>query len=309
MVYGGRAIGRLLRSTVHQIGINTWAWVSPLTNTALARLAPRIKAWGFDAIELPVESPGCWDPAFARDLLADLGLTPTVCAGLRPEHDLLTDDDEVLHRTREHVRHCVRAAKEIGSAVVAGPLYSPARRTWLMDREARNDTMARLTRRLRPLAEYAAEHGVTLAIEPLNRFETSLINTVEQAMEVVDGTPGLGIAVDTFHMNIEERDLAAAIRVAGPRLAHVQVCGNDRGVPGGDHLDWPHILRALMDVGYSGALCIESFTAEALAVPMSVWRPLTDDPDRLAVAGLAFLREQLAALRMSRPRHSADLRT
>ncbi|MEH0972232.1 sugar phosphate isomerase/epimerase family protein [Micromonospora sp. CPCC 205546] len=273
-----------------RIGINTWAWAAPLTDEALARLAPRIRAWGFDAVELTVQAPDDWDPVRAADLLAGLGLAPAVCAGLLSEHDLLADDEEIVGRTEEFVRHCVRTAGRVGAAVVAGPLYAPAGRRWLLDADARRATVARLVERLRPLAEEAAGQGVTIALEPLNRFETSLINTVEQALEVVDGVAGLGLALDTFHLNIEERDLPAAIRLAGDRLAHVQVCGNDRGVPGGDHLDWPGMFDALTGIGYSGQVNIESFTAEALAVPMSVWRPLTAGPDTLAVEGLAFLR-------------------
>ncbi|MEU7930791.1 sugar phosphate isomerase/epimerase family protein [Micromonospora echinofusca] len=273
-----------------RIGINTWAWAAPLTDEALAELAPRIRAWGFDAVELTVQAPGDWDPDRAADLLAGLGLAPAVCAGLLPEHDLLADDEEVVRRTAEFVRQCVRAAGRVGAAVVAGPLYAPAGRRWLLDADARRATVARLVERLRPLADEAAGQGVTIALEPLNRFETSLLNTVDQALEVVADLPGLGLALDTFHLNIEERDLPAAIRLAGDRLAHVQVCGNDRGVPGGDHLDWPGMFDALTGIGYSGQVNIESFTAEALAVPMSVWRPLTTDPDTLAVEGLSFLR-------------------
>ena len=278
-----------------RIGINTWAWVAPLTDEGLARLAPRIKAWGFDAIELPLQRPGDWDPARAGELLAGLGLTPAVCAGLKPDHDLLAEDEETVRRTQDFVRHCVRTASRLGAAVVAGPLYSPPGRTWLLDADTRRAITARLVERLRPLAEEAAEQGVTLALEPLSRFETSLINTVDQALDVVDGIAGLGILLDTFHMNIEERDLPAAVRAAGANLAHVQVCGNDRGAPGGDHTDWPGLFDALAGISYRGQVTIESFLAPALAVPMSVWRPLATDPDALATEGLAFLRTQLAA--------------
>ncbi|MEV1146436.1 sugar phosphate isomerase/epimerase family protein, partial [Micromonospora sp. NPDC049799] len=146
------------------------------------------------------------------------------------------------------------------------------------------------------LAEEAAGAGVTLAVEPLNRFETSLLNTTEQTLEVVDGIPGLGIALDTFHMNIEERDIPTAIRTAGDWLAHVQVCANDRGAPGNDHLDWTGIAAALRDVGYDGPLCIESFTAEnrTIATAAAIWRPLAPTQDQLATTGLAFLRALLA---------------
>ncbi|MEV0732612.1 sugar phosphate isomerase/epimerase family protein [Polymorphospora sp. NPDC050346] len=276
--------------TVHPIGVNTWVWVSPLTDDALTRLVPRISDWGFDVVELPIMSTSDWDPAYAADLLAAHGLGATICAGLLPDHDLLTDDAEVLGRTGDFVRGCVRAAATVGAAVVAGPLYSPAGRRWPLSADGRRDALARLVARLRPLAGYAAEHGVTLGLEPLNRFDSSLLNTVEQTLEVVDGVDGLGIALDTFHVNIEERDVAAAFRAAGDRLVHVQVCANDRGTPGADHFDWPAILGALQDVGYAGPLCIESFTAAGLEVPMSVWRPLAASRDAVAVDGLSFLR-------------------
>ncbi|GAB3937050.1 hypothetical protein GCM10027614_14560 [Micromonospora vulcania] len=216
----------------------------------------------------------------------------TVCAVMPPGRDLVTDDPAVVERTGDYLRHCVRAAARVGAAVVAGPIYAPVGRTWLLDHDARAATVRLLRERLTPLGEHAAEHGITLALEPLNRFETSLLNTAEQTREVVDGIAGLGIALDTFHMNIEERDIPAAIRSAGDRLAHVQVCANDRGAPGEDHLDWPGIVEALRDVGYAGPLCIESFTAQnrTIATAAAIWRPLAPSQDQLATAGLAFLR-------------------
>ena len=103
---------------------------------------------------------------------------------------------------------------------------------------------------------------------------------------------GVGLALDSYHLNIEERSSAAAIRAAGEHLVHLQVCGNDRGAPGGDQTDWPALVKALDDVGYAGPLNIESFTAEnaAIATAASIWRPLAPSQDQLAEDGLAFLR-------------------
>ncbi|MFC4018676.1 sugar phosphate isomerase/epimerase family protein [Micromonospora sp. GCM10011542] len=280
---------------MHALGANTWIWVSPLTDARLAELAPRIRDWGFDTIELPIESPGDWDPDRTADLLERLCLGATVCAVMPPGRDLVTDDAEVVERTGDYLRYCVRAAARVGARVVAGPMYAPVGRTWLLDADARAATVRRLRERLTPLAGEAAAAGVTFALEPLNRFETSLLNTAEQTLEAVDGIDGLGIALDTFHMNIEERDIPTAIRTAGDRLAHVQVCANDRGAPGNDHLDWAGIVEALRDVGYTGPLCIESFTAEnrTIATAAAIWRPLAPSQDQLATAGLAFLKALL----------------
>ena len=118
--------------------------------------------------------------------------------------------------------------------------------------------------------------GVTLAIEPLNRYETSLVNTVEQAFDALEPLlgPGLGLALDTFHLNIEERDIAAAVARAMGHIAHVQVSGNDRGTVGADHFDWHGFLHALDLAGYAGPLCVKSFAGanDSLAVAASIWR-------------------------------------
>jgi D-psicose/D-tagatose/L-ribulose 3-epimerase len=278
------------------IGANTWIWVSPPTDDALASLAPRIAGWGFDVIELPVENPGDWDPGRTADLLAQLGLGATVCAVLPAGRELVATTPEVVATTQDYVRACVDAAAAVGSGVVAGPIYASVGRTWRFGPDERAGYRRELTEALAPVADYAIERGVRLALEPLNRYETSVVNTVEQGLEMIDGLPaeGVGIAVDVYHANIEERDPAAAVRVAGAagRLAHVQVCANDRGAPGADHMDWVALRDALADAGYAGPLCIESFTAEnaSIATAASIWRPLARSQDAIATDGLAFLR-------------------
>jgi D-psicose/D-tagatose/L-ribulose 3-epimerase len=124
-----------------------------------------------------------------------------------------------------------------------------------------------------------------------------VINTVEQALELIDPLPpeGCGLLVDTYHANVEEKDFGGAFRLAGDRLVHVHASGNDRGAPGADHLDWPAFRAGLRDAGYEGPVVIESFTAEnqTIATAASMWRPVARDQDTIAVDGLAFLRELL----------------
>jgi D-psicose/D-tagatose/L-ribulose 3-epimerase len=279
---------------MNPIGANTWIWTSPATDERIAELAPRIRGWGFDVIELPIEQPADWDPGRTAELLGSLGLGATVCAVMPEDRDLTSDDPQRVASTQAYLRRCVDAAARIGSRVVAGPMYAPVGHTPLLDADDRRRTIDALVAALAPVADHAARAGVTLAIEPLNRYETSVVNTVEQALEVIEAvdSPGCGLAIDTFHMNIEEADPAGAIRTAGSRLAHVQVCGNDRGTPGDDHTDWAAHAAALRDVDYRGAICIESFTAEnrTIARAASIWRPLAPSQDRLATDGLAFLR-------------------
>jgi len=287
---------------MNPIGANTWIWISPLTDERLAKLAPKLAAWGFDLVELPVESPSDWDPQRATELLREHGLEATVSAVMPPGRELAGADQDTVATTQDYIRSCIDAAaavggEKVGGGVVGGPIYTSVGRLWLMNADERVAFRARLVEALVPLAEYAGERGVRLAIEPLNRFETSVINTVEQVLEIVESVDSwaLGVLLDTFHMNIEERDPAAAIRAAGPRLAHFHACANDRGAPGKDHIDWCGIIAALEDIAYRGPLCIESFTSEntTIATAAAIWRPLARSQDAIATSGLEFLQRVL----------------
>ncbi|WP_418953260.1 sugar phosphate isomerase/epimerase family protein [Streptomyces viridochromogenes] len=139
-------------------------------------------------------------------------------------------------------------------------------------------------------APYSPNCGRTSGVEPLNRYETSLLNTVEQALDALPAECGL--ALDTYHLNIEERSPAQAVRDAGSRIALIQVCGTDRGAPGSDHFDWTAFAAAVKDADYTGPLVIESFTPDntTIATAASIRRPLAAGQDELATSGLAFLR-------------------
>ena len=277
---------------MREIGVNTWVWVSPLTDARLGELADRARGFGFDLLELPVEHPHGWDAGAAAEALAASDMGARIVGAMGPGRDLI--DETARADTQDYLRHCVDVAVRVGSPTVAGPFTARTGRVWRMDADERAGVLASLREALRPVAGYAAERGVALAVEPLNRYETSIINTVDQALEALDPLldGGIGLALDSYHVNIEERSPAAAIRAAGPHLRVMQVCGNDRGAPGGDQTDWAGIVRALDDVGYAGPLVIESFTADnaVIATAASVWRPLAASQDDLARDGLAFLR-------------------
>jgi D-psicose/D-tagatose/L-ribulose 3-epimerase len=274
--------------------VNLWIWESPITDAVIADLVPRVADLGFDVVELPVEEPGAWDPDLARDAIARAGLGVTVCSVMPAGRDLAVADSEVVARTQDYLRHCVEVATQVGSRTVAGPMYASVGRLWRLEESERSETLALVAERLRPIAEFAGERRVRLAVEPLNRYETSLVNTVEQALALIEALdhPAGGLLLDTFHLNIEEKRPADAARLASGHIAHVHACGTDRGAPGMDSFDWPEFLAALDEAGYRGPLCIESFTSsnEVIATAASIWRPLAESPDALARDGLRFLR-------------------
>lgn len=275
------------------IAVNTWVWTSPLTDDTLEPLARMAARMGYDALELPLESIGDWDPLRARAVLDGLGMGAVVVGAMGPGRSLLARAGDVA-ATQDYLRACLDAAAVLGAAVVAGPFYAPTGVTWRMDETERAEVVGELRGNLAPLAREAAAIGVTLAVEPLNRYETSVLNTVAQSLDALAPLlgAGVGLALDTYHLNIEEKRPAEAVRAAGAAIAHVQVCGSDRGAVGDDHTDWPEMLRALDDAGYRGVLGLESFTGEnaTIAVAASVWRPLAPSQDDLAARSIAHLR-------------------
>ena len=281
-----------------QFGVNTWVWTAPLSDDDLLTLAPRVAEAGFDMIELPIEVPNGFDYGRAAELIREHGLAASAVVVMSPDRDLIHPEEATRANAAAYIRHCVDAAHTLGATHLGGPMYSAVGRVWQMSADERERDTATLVQQLRDLAEYAGERGVVLCIEPLNRFETSFLNLTAQAVEVIDrvGHPACRILLDTFHMNIEERSLGDAIRLAGHRLRHVHACENDRGAPGTGHVPWQDVAAALREIGYDGPVVIESFTdkVQSIARAAAVWRPLAGSQDALATEGLAFLRQLLA---------------
>lgn len=281
-----------------KFGANTWIWFSPFTMAELTATAARMAEAGFDLIEFPIETVDGFDYAQAAAIARDHGLATSTCAAMGPDRDLIHPDESIRDNGLAYIRHCVDAAQTLGSPVVVGPIYSAVGRTWQATPEERAKDLDLLVTQLAKLSAYAADHGITLCIEPLNRFETSFLNTVEQAIDVIDrvNNPNCKLLLDTFHMNIEEPSLGDAIRAAGPRIGHFHACENDRGVPGSGHVPWEDVATALNDINYNGAVVIESFTAKvkSIARAAAIWRSLAPTQDAIAYDGLKFLKGLLA---------------
>jgi len=280
------------------LGACTWLWTASFGDRDVA-LAARAAGLGFDVLEVCVETT---DGLTAEALVAAGETAPisfTVCGAFGPERDLAHPDPGPRRTAQEYLAWCVELAAGIGAPLVCGPMYSAVGKDHLEDRDARAAERARAVDGLRRAADHAGERGVRLALEPLNRYETDLVNTTEQGLELcaeVD-SPSLGLLLDTYHMNIEEKSLGAAIRAAGDRIFHFHACENDRGTPGTGHVRWGEVVAALRDVAYSGPIVIESFTPSVreIARAVSLWRPLDADGDTLAAEGRSVLAAALAA--------------
>jgi D-psicose/D-tagatose/L-ribulose 3-epimerase len=275
-------------------GVSTWLWTSPFNRETIA-LFPKIKSFGYDAVEIPVEDPSLIDLDLVKKALADQELKGIICGAFGPSRDL-THDDPAFHQTCfAYLDSCLEIASELGAGFVAGPMYSAVGKARLVSPEQRQVEWERAVTNLRKVCRRAGEFGLDLAIETLNRFETDLINTSEDLMRLIGdiNEPQAKAVLDGFHLNIEEPDLESAIRLVGDKLIHVQVSENYRGTPGTGQTNWAAWKRGLEAIDYRGTISIESFTPQVkeLAGAVCIWKPLVPSQDGFAKDGLEFLKK------------------
>jgi D-psicose/D-tagatose/L-ribulose 3-epimerase len=279
-----------------RIGINTFLFTSPFT-TASTRLFPQFKKWGFDTVEIPVESPEHIDPVQVKAAADKAGLKiGTICACMGPGRDFRGTPAE----QRTAMKYCkalVDQAALMGRPAIIGPIYSVVGKADAVEPKQQKKEFKLVVKNLKALADYAAKKKIKLCIEPLNRFETDFLNTCEQGLKLLKAVnrPNVKLHLDTFHMNIEEKNQAAAIFKAGKALGHFHACGSDRGTPGNDHIDWKAIARALKKIGYQGDVVIESFTTDVkvIARAAAIWRKIEPNRNDIAIKGLKNLRRLL----------------
>lgn len=280
-----------------KFGINGWVWTSPVNTQEIETLAPRVKQMGFDMFEVPLETIGDVDTARGAEILRSNGLGVSTCAAMGPDRDLIHEDDSIRANGKQYLMQAIEVTQQLGGTNLVGPLYSAVGRTWQQSAIERARDLDLLTATLRELAAYAGEHGVMLCLEPLNRFETSFVNLASQANEIVDRVdhPHLGVMLDTFHMNVEEKNIGDAIRSTGRRLKHLHSCENDRGAPGTGHVPWNSVAQALKEIHYDGPVVIESFTpkVKSIARAAAIWREFEPSSDALAESGVKYLRKLL----------------
>ena len=280
-----------------KFGVNTFVWTSPCTTSVVKDLAPKVKGMGFDILEISCENPALIDLRRVKDSLEETGLLPIVCGVFGPDSNICSQDPEIVENAKTYIRWLIEAAAELGSPVVCGPMYSAVGKEHIEDESARRAEWDRSVSGIREMAQYAKSKNVKLALEPLNRFETDMINIVAQGLEFIDqtGMDNVGLHLDTFHMHLEEKNSGDAIRLANKKVFHVHACENDRGVPGTGQVHWDAVAQALKDVNYDGPVVIESFTSQLkeIARAVCIWREIAPSQDAIAVQGLKFLKALL----------------
>lgn len=278
-----------------KFGVNTFLWTANFDRSHLPIL-PRIKEWGYDGVEFSTFNFDTFPAAEAKKMLADLGLGCTICTALIGNQSLVTEDAAVRKSTREYLLRAIEGTAAVGAEALGGPFCSAV--GYLPGRRRTEDEWKRAVEGLQSLGDALKSHKVVLAVEPLNRFETFFLNTAADSAKLCDEVnhPNIGILFDTFHANIEEKNLTTGLNDVGRHLRHVHSCENDRGTPGSGHVEWPVLFDTLRRKNYNDWLVIESFgfSIKEIAAAACIWRDLAESPDALAAEGVQFLRKMTA---------------
>lgn len=263
-------------------------WSGSVGTEELA-LLPAIAEMGYDGVELPIFDPDALDVDAIRSALAESGLHPTTSTALPAGLSLIDRDRQAAGVA--WLSRVIRTAAALGAGFLCGPMCVP-----VGELRGRGYTQAEwdtAVQSFQAVGTVAANEGVTLALEPLNRFETFMFNTVEDGIRLVEAVddPAVGLLLDTFHMHVEEKSTPDAIRRAAGHIKHFHTSENDRGTVGTGQVAWTETFAALDEIGYDGWLVVESFNAviPELAGATCIWRPLADSPEALARESLEFL--------------------
>ena len=281
---------------MNAVGLSSFVLATPFTDRSLA-LLPGVRDVGYDLVEISLAELESVNPRQLGRVASDCGLRLRIAGDFGTDRDISSADAMRRAGGLDYLLGCLDFAAEAGADMVTGPMYSAVGSRGFLDQAARSRALGWAAENLAVAAERADRLDLRLAIEPLNRFESNLINTVDQGLALCAavGSRRVGLSLDTFHLNIEEKDLVGAIVTAGPQLLSFQVSENDRGTPGSGHIAWPSIFAALRTVEYDGPVIVESFRSDDIELvnALSLWRPVADSMDRLARDGLDFVREQL----------------
>lgn len=273
-------------------GVHAYLWSDKLDKD-IPWVAGKAKAFGFDALEVPLNVIERVDVPLTRRVLADTGLECCNCAaGLAFDQNLISDVASERQAGIDHLKRCVDISHELGSPRMGGVIYA----SWgkIVGRGRTQEEWDRSVQAMRTVGAYAAQAGVSIGLEPINRFEGYFLNTTADGIRLVDeiGLPNVDLLLDMFHANMEDLSFYDSIKAAGKRVGHIHANENDRGTPGKGHVDWYDVFTALREIGYNGYLVIESFVPDIkeIATQCAIWRPMAPSSDYIAGEGLNFLK-------------------
>ncbi len=277
-----------------KFGVHAGLWLARWTDEIIPVLK-KVADLGYDGVEVSLLGMSDEKAQALAKAVRDHGLEVTCSDGLSPQNDITAQDADVRAAGLNYLRWAIATTARIGARGLAGVVYAP----WGVYDPANKPVRARRSAQaFAALHDDLERHDVTLGIEAINRFETDLVNTAAEAkaMALASGSSRVGALLDTFHLNIEEKDIAAAIVDTGDKLVHFHVSDNDRGVPGSGHVPWGEVKRALDQVGYNGWIVAEMFVVAGnpASADLNIWRDIEPDATDAARRALSFMKSTFA---------------
>jgi D-psicose/D-tagatose/L-ribulose 3-epimerase len=273
-----------------KIGMNLLLWGTEI-DESLFPVLERIKAIGFDGVEIPIfdVNPEKWYSW--RKKLDDLGLERVAVTINGADFNQISADATVRKATLERNKRAIDCAMILGSDLLTGPFHSAL--GVFSGKPATKDELLWAKENLWDLAEYADSMGITIALEYLNRFESYLVSSTDELLALVEeiNHPACKVMFDTFHANIEEKSMPDAIKKIGDKLVHIQLSENDRSTLGKGHIDFNEIVKALKSINYNGMVSIEAFSEKLAAA--NIWRKMFESEEQLMIESFAFLKKRL----------------
>jgi len=235
---------------------------------------------GYDDIEIPLNEPQNIDIQLVKKLSNKFNIDVTTSVALPTNANFMSTNQKEREYAKHFMKNCIEMASSIGSSVLGGVIYAPWGKT---DVNKKPEMFDFLAESLTDLGNYAKKLNVKLCIEPVNRFESNVVNTAEGGLALIEKTSSdnIFLLLDTFHMNIEEKDIVLTVKRTGKMVGHFHTCENDRGIPGTGHIPWKDIMNTLKEIKYNDYLIFEAFKAPGTLKSASIWRPNELTPDAL----------------------------
>lgn len=276
-----------------KLGLNTWLWADVFTEEYLFCIRKAYEL-GAEALDISINDPWVFPAqAAAKEAALCSGMEIITSTAMGRRYNAISPDEGERAAALEFMKRLIDVSAQVGSKVIGGVNYAGS--GYHTGKPRTQQEIDWCADYLEKACEYAARSGITIALEPVKRFETHFLNTAQQALDLIDyvGAPNLKVQLDTFHMNIEEADIAQAIESCRGKLAHIHLVDSNRGTPGMGHIPWLEVFGSLKKIGYEGAGCIETFNPQTLDQTCSgtyLTRKFADTPEEIGEKGLRFLK-------------------
>jgi D-psicose/D-tagatose/L-ribulose 3-epimerase len=280
------------------LGVHALVWVGGWSKDQCREAIKNSAEAGYGLIEIPALDPKSIDVDYTKATLKEFGLKGACSLGLSFDADINNDDSEIAKRGEARLMDALNVVEQLGGDYLGGVIFSAlGKYKFPPTKKARDNAVAALKR----LAIAAQAKGITLGLEPVNRYESNLLNTGSQALEMIKdiGEPNVVVHLDIYHMNIEEQDLVSPVLEAGNKLGYVHIGASHRGPLGTGNIDFDSFFGALAKIGYKGTITFESFSSTVVAPDLSstlgIWRNLWTDNKSMAKSAREYIENKIVA--------------